>query len=106
MPSPCASTDIATAPDPRVEQLVRSIMFVAIAMVLLLPDARAHGPLGWAPLWLLGMPGVAWWALHRFRLPRQNSSPMPLRRPGRRRASAQARRRGAVVWARPLTRAA
>jgi len=52
-------------------------------MVLVWPAARGSSTwLGWMPLWVLGMPLVAWWSLLRFPLPR-----WPRRR-------VQARRRG------------
>ena len=48
--------------------------------VLLLPAARGHNVyLGWLPLWLLGMPLVAWWSLHRFHRP-QLGLALPRRR--------------------------
>ena len=107
MPSPSASPLIAPAPDPRLEQIVRGAMLLAVALVMLLPSARAYSALlGWVPLWLLGMPAVAWWSLHRFRLPGRTSPPAPVRRPGRRRASAQGRRRETAAYPRRLSRAA
>jgi len=79
-------------PDPRLERLLRQTLLVSTLVVLAVPMARGDsvwfGPL---PLWLLGMPLVSWWALHRFRLPR--TQPMPLRSGRRRRGAAQARRR-------------
>jgi hypothetical protein len=44
-------------------------------------------------LWLLAMPLVSWWALHRFRLPLPQHALPGARR--RRRGSPQARRRQA-----------
>lgn len=39
---------------------------VGALLVLLLPAARgSHELLGWLPLWLLAMPALAWWLLHR-----------------------------------------
>lgn len=111
MPIPSASpTAASTAPDPRLEQFVRAVMLLSLALVMLLPSARAYSPLlGWVPLWLLGMPAVAWWSLYRFRLPASPGSQAPPatgRRPGRRRASAQARRREATILPRRLPHAA
>lgn len=41
-----------------------------VALVLVWPAARGHSEwIGWLPLWLVGMPLAAWWALYRFRLP-------------------------------------
>jgi len=91
------------SPDPRVLRAVRQVALAGLALVLVWPAARGHNAwLGWLPLWLLGMPMTAWWALYRFRLP----SParllaMPL---ARRRRTPQARRR--VVPARAPARAA
>lgn len=80
----------SAAPDPRLERALRRAVAVGLALVLLFPFARGQLPwLGWAPLWLLGMPLAAWWALHRFRLPRW---PRPADH-RRRRVRAQARRR-------------
>lgn len=71
--------------------------------VLLVPALRGHSAwLGWGPLWLVAMPGMAWWASSRFRLPRL----FPAAGSGRRRRSGcQARRwaspKGAPVGWRP-----
>jgi len=57
--------------DPRLEAVLRHAIAIGVVLVLLLPAARGtHAMLGWLPLWLLAMPLVAWWALHRFALPR------------------------------------
>jgi hypothetical protein len=81
----------ARGPDPQLERVLRRVVATGLALVLLFPLARGEIPwLGWAPLWLVGMPLAAWWALHRFRLPQ-----WPDRRAGsgRRHRHAQARRR-------------
>lgn len=90
---------IATRADsllPRLDRWLRRAVLVGLALVLLFPLARGQIPwLGWAPLWLVGMPLAAWWALHRFRLP------WP-RRAGQRAARARAHRLAAVAhtgWA-------
>jgi len=58
------------APDPRVLRCVRQAALAGLALVLVWPAARGHSQwIGWLPLWLLGMPLSAWWALYRFRLP-------------------------------------
>ncbi|WP_147653505.1 hypothetical protein [Vulcaniibacterium gelatinicum] len=83
--------------DPRLDRLLRRLTLGGLLLVLLLPAARGHLPLlGWAPLWLVAMPASAWWALHRFRLPRlsRDGRARPRRRP-------QARRRGRPLWTRP-----
>jgi len=80
------------SPDPRVLRAVRQVALAGLALVLVWPAARGHSAwIGWLPLWLLGMPMSAWWALYRFRLP---SLPRLLVVPlARRRRAPQARRR-------------
>lgn len=88
-------------PDPRVLRPVRQIALAGLALVLVWPAARGHSLwLGWLPLWLAGMPGMAWWALHGFPLPRLRRSvaPVPARR---QRRVAQARRWRRAVPAAP-----
>jgi len=89
--------------DPRLATLLRRAALVGLGAVLLLPAARGYSPwLGWMPLWLLGMPLSALWALHGFRLPRRASiAAMP-----RRRRRPQARRRLPRAVAPRLARAA
>ena len=58
--------------DPALERLLRGCLAAGLLAVLLVPALRGSSAwLGWWPLWLVAMPGVAWWALHRFRLPRR-----------------------------------
>lgn len=58
-----------SAPDPRLLQLVRRVSAAAVCLVLILPIARQTNVwVGWLPLWLLAMPLLSWWSLHRFRL--------------------------------------
>lgn len=55
---------------PALERGLRHAVWIGLALVVSLPAARSQSDwLGWMPLWLIGMPSVAWWALHRFRLP-------------------------------------
>ena len=83
--------------DPRLLRGVRNAVIAGLALVLLLPMARGHSDwLGWLPMWLVGMPAVALWSLHRFRLPfrvgkhrARSVAPVRRRKPG-----AQARRYG------------
>jgi hypothetical protein len=88
---PHSPSSSATTPDPRLERALRQLVAIGalLALVLLRVDSPWFGAL---PLWLLGMPLVSWWALHRFRLPRLSraTAGSPRRR---RRAPAQARRR-------------
>jgi predicted MFS family arabinose efflux permease len=81
--------------DPRLLHGVRNAFITGLALVLLLPVARGHSDwLGWMPLWLVGMPAVAWWSLHRFRLPlRKAAAQESSKRARRRRPGTQARRR-------------
>ena len=78
-------------PDPALDRLLRCWLVVGLLAVLLVPALRGSSAwLGWWPMWLVAMPGVAWWALHRFRvwLPRR-----ALPAHGRRRGRGQAWRR-------------
>ncbi|MGQ7557927.1 hypothetical protein ACTGYQ_11700, partial [Streptococcus suis] len=60
----------ADRPDPRVLRGVRQAALAGVALVLVGPAARGHSEwIGWLPMWLVGMPLMAWWSLHRFRLP-------------------------------------
>jgi len=83
----------ASAPDPRLEQALRSVMLAAVSLVMLMPAARGYGPLGWTPVWLLGLPAVAWWALHRFRLPWPARASGAVQVPRRRRIAVPVRSR-------------
>lgn len=99
------STRTAPAVDPRLDAALRQIALIGLITVLAIPAARGSSAwLGWMPLWLLGMPLTAWWALHRFRLP-QWAAASELRR-ARRRPHAQARRRALRAGTLRLPRAA
>ncbi len=96
----------AHVPDRRLRIALWRVLWLGAAAVLLLPMARGHSEwLGWLPLWLVGMPASALWALHRFRLPRL---PMPAAsaRALRRRRGGQARRRPVRGGRRVAARAA
>lgn len=84
-------------PDAQLDRALRRAVIAGLALVLLVPLARASTDwLGWLPLWLVGMPAAAWWALHRFRLPAWNAWH---RAGARRRRQPQARRRApAPAW--------
>ncbi|RXQ98744.1 hypothetical protein [Pseudoxanthomonas composti] len=80
------------AVDPQLDRVLRRAVVLGALAVLLIPAARGHSDwLGWMPLWLLGMPLVAWWALHRFPLPARPRRRSRLQ--ARRRVGPQARRR-------------
>jgi predicted MFS family arabinose efflux permease len=81
---------------PQLERSLRLILGAGLALVLLLPAARGVSEwLGWWPMWLVGMPAVALWALHRFRLPARVTAARKgvQAAPRRRRSGMQARRR-------------
>lgn len=78
------------APHPQVLRAVQQVALAGLALVLVWPAARGDSQwLGWLPMWLVGMPLLAWWALYRFRLPAALRA-----RQGARRRGPQARRRG------------
>lgn len=80
------------APDPRVLRGIRQVALAGLALVLVWPAARGSSEwLGWLPMWLVGMPCLAWWSLHRFRLPASWMAAYRQRRRG-----PQARRRAPV----------
>ena len=102
VPARARKTATARYPDPRVLRPVRQIALAGLALVLVWPAARGYNAwIGWWPLWLVGMPMVAWWGLHRFALPRWSVPVRPRTTPRRRRVP-QARRRTAAPrgWAR------
>lgn len=82
----------STLPDRRLERALRHCVAIGALLVLVLPAARgASAWFGALPMWLVAMPLVSWWALHRFRLPHRPRVLPESRR--RRRGTAQARRR-------------
>jgi predicted MFS family arabinose efflux permease len=86
----------STRTHPQLERSLRLLLGAGLALVLLLPAARGFSEwLGWWPMWLVGMPAVALWALHRFRLPARVTVARKgvQAAPRRRRSGAQARRR-------------
>ncbi|WP_225764949.1 hypothetical protein [Stenotrophomonas sp. Marseille-Q4652] len=89
--SPHTRRDYQQTPDPRVLRWVRQVALAGLALVLVWPSARGYNAwLGWGPLWLVGMPMVAWWSLYRFRLPKLGGKAGAQRK---RRSGPQARRR-------------
>ena len=106
---------ITTASDPTPESLdiratldavLRHALAVAGVVLALVPAARGHHEaLGWLPMWLLGMPTVALWALRGSPVPVAHSAaPARAALPTRaRRSGPQARRRARrVPTARPV----
>ena len=62
-----ATERIVERADPRLLRGVRQLALAGLALVLVWPAARGNSTwLGWLPMWLVGMPLVAWWALLRF----------------------------------------
>ncbi|SDZ10544.1 hypothetical protein SAMN04487939_11621 [Lysobacter sp. yr284] len=104
--------DLRAAPDWRADlgTALGYATAVGALLVLMLPAARgSHAAIGWLPLWLVGMPALAWWALNRFRLPAwpradAAAEAAPARR--RRRGALQVRRRVRPATVRPLPRVA
>lgn len=85
--------------DPVLDRLLRRLVGWGLLAVVLLPAARGSTAwLGWMPLWLVAMPLSAWWALHRFALPRTVTPSQ--------RVTSRRRRRGAQARRRPVTREA
>ncbi|HEX7804133.1 MAG TPA: hypothetical protein VF471_15390 [Pseudoxanthomonas sp.] len=106
MPKLEARQNVAVTPDPQLHRSLRLALSCGVALVILLPMARGHSEwLGWLPMWLVGMPAMALWSLHRFRLPTSKTASARLAPPRRRRPGTQARRR-AVPAVRRLSRAA
>jgi len=78
-------------PDLRLDRVLRHLVVAGVASVIAVPAARETSLwIGALPLWLLAMPLLSWWALHRFRLPQRHQAAAPSRR---RRNAGQARRR-------------
>ena len=92
----------AGQPDPALERVLRHWFGAGLMAVCLVPALRGSSEwIGWWPLWLVAMPAVAWWALHRFRLPQ---APALVRQVRRLRPRAQARRRRVEAGASPRRR--
>lgn len=53
----------------RLDEILAAVLGVGLVLVALIPAARGSAAVGWLPMWLVGMPAVAWWALHGFALP-------------------------------------
>jgi hypothetical protein len=108
MPKLVSHKDTVALADPQLERSLRLLLLTGVALVLLLPAARGQSDwLGWLPMWLVGMPAVALWSLHRFRLPLRKAAIRgdALQSPRRRRPGTQARRR-ALPAMKSLPRAA
>jgi len=85
----------ARAPSPLLDETLCTAAAVGPALVVLWPGARGISAAGVLPMWLVGMPMLAWWALHGFALPARRPMAVAVEgtgRPGNRRGPAQARR--------------
>ena len=106
MPKLVSAKNAAVSADPQLERGLRLALLTGLVLVLLLPAARGHSDwLGWLPMWLVGMPAMALWSLHRFRLPARKTATSALAPVRRRRPGTQARRR-AIPAMKRLSRAA
>lgn len=74
------------------DEILCAALGAGLVLVALWPSARGMSAVGWLPMWLVGMPAVAWWALHGFALPRRASDAARARAAARRQRLPQARR--------------
>jgi hypothetical protein len=76
------------------DEILCTAAAVGLVLVALLPAARGMSAIGWLPMWLVAMPALAWWALHRFAVPARGGTAAagPHRAAAMRRATPQARR--------------
>jgi hypothetical protein len=89
------------------EDTLKYALAIGAVLVLLVPGARGFSEtLGWLPLWLLGMPAIALWALKGFPLPRRVGEEAVATTLRRRRSGPQARRRSRGPVHRAVSRAA
>lgn len=59
---PATERVIIERADPRLLRSVQQVALAGLALVLVWPAARGSNAwLGWLPMWLVGMPLVAWW---------------------------------------------
>ncbi|GAB1594715.1 hypothetical protein [Lysobacter claricitrinus] len=84
----------ARAPLSLLDEVLCTALAIGAVLVTLLPAARGMSAFGWLPMWLVGMPAVAWWGLHGFALPRRAAELEPVSISSTsRRTRPQARRR-------------
>lgn len=82
------------------DEILCAALAIGVLLVALLPAARGMSAVGWLPMWLVAMPGVAWWALHGFALPgrpQARGASSVAQHSGRRRILPQARRSTRLV---------
>lgn len=76
-----------------IDEILCAAFAAGLLLVLLVPAARGSAAIGWLPMWLVGMPAVAWWAARGFPLPRRvRMAASPVRPAHARRPQPQARR--------------
>ena len=95
----------ARAPLSVLDEVLCTAVAVGLVLVALLPAARGMSAIGWLPMWLVGMPACAWWAMRGFALPGRGSEAVPARAVARR-ALPQARRHARGARRAALRRAA
>ncbi|MGY4517361.1 hypothetical protein [Lysobacter sp. HA18] len=87
-------TTEARTPMSVLDEVLCTALAIGAVLVTLLPAARGMSAFGWLPMWLVGMPAVAWWGLHGFALPRRAMEPEAVAiAVASRRTQPQARRR-------------
>lgn len=89
-----AMSNESRAPLSVLDEILCTALAVGLVLVALLPAARGMSPLGWGPLWLVGMPAAALWAARGFALPSMRPRDADAARRARqaRRTAPQARR--------------
>lgn len=106
--APAATGTQPTPPKARaglLDEALRCALGIGLVLVLLWPPARGWSEaLGWMPLWLLGMPASALWALRGCPFARRACDVKASER--RRRRVPQARRRTRTLPRRVASRAA
>ena len=91
------------------DEVLCTALGVGLVLVALWPAARGMTAFGWLPLWLVGMPGAAWWAVRGCPVPVVAPSRDAVAVPARvatRRTGPQASRRRRDVARGKLRRAA
>ncbi|MCD9127419.1 hypothetical protein [Luteimonas fraxinea] len=98
-----ASPDVDVPADAALRTLLVGALFLGAVSLLSFPGLRTGATaVGWPPLWLIGMPAVAWLTLFLRRLPRRrklaSSAVLRRRRPGLAQAQRRpvSRRRGRI----------
>ncbi|MGH8081063.1 MAG: hypothetical protein ACREP7_10840, partial [Lysobacter sp.] len=62
-PTAHSAADEASSVHADLDTALRYAVAIGSLLVLMLPAARgSHAVIGWLPLWLVGMPALAWWA--------------------------------------------